>query len=576
MNTDRIYKELMLDNYIKKIKLIRNSWNSNPSIEGITPNPFIDIVGDKNRKYTEMMEYIDSTVYKMIDHIIIELLKEYKIPVEFYDLRKADAISYYMYEKKDNQGYIDQLGNKVLAFSTMVDPDFLFVFKKYGLSQQLPQNTKNDLLKKLGLRKVIYISYVEDNAFSEIINHNDNKDDPSRGTGVFSLKQFIEKYFGEEEYAKFKVNADVFTKNVKDYLGITIVRALKPNELLSFKRYIINQLESINAYVLGLPESLGNRQKEILDNHYFNEKKYELLIGNSDFAQSFMTAEWLYYSLSDAGKIDLTAISMGYFKAIEQFLFRFISLHTFEKDGVSRKIFLVKEGLVELTDTLVNDREKAKRITIGGLTGFFGYYKADQNEYIERNRDLLSKSINNQTYRIIINVLNGISGLRNGYFHKDNLDNWDVVTKARNTSLLVFYLVLGAYTMTEEDKIALGLICRKERDDFYKLCEYINNKAEEAPYLSFSIFYLDERQSEDEIVFPYRDNNVEHDEYGELIYSGACFRMLENNKILKISKENAPKEIWEGSLSISKSVPLKFNISGRQKLIYKDGKFIAE
>lgn len=54
--------------------------------------------------------------------------------------------------------------------------------------------------------------------------------------------------------------------------------------------------------------------------------------------------------------------------------------------------------------------------------------------------------------------MNGIVGLRNGFFHKHNLVDWTKVIEARNNVRLVFYLILGAYKISDQDKKELGML----------------------------------------------------------------------------------------------------------------------
>lgn len=55
---------------------------------------------------------------------------------------------------------------------------------------------------------------------------------------------------------------------------------------------------------------------EELQQRYFNKKLFLAMLSNRDFAESFITSEWLYDSMKKAQAIDLTVIGTGYFKAI--------------------------------------------------------------------------------------------------------------------------------------------------------------------------------------------------------------------------------------------------------------------
>lgn len=320
------------------------------------------------------------------------------------------------------------------------------MFKEFGISNGVSDSLLEILNKEYNIKYYLYVSFTEEEAFLEQINHNDNEQDPTRGTGIFSLKQFFNMFFEEGEYDNFIKYANEFVKKVKDYFGFKIVRTLKPNTLHNFRKTVRERLDEFDVDSLNFNRKLSIDQQKLISSHYLGDKNIEIIAGKSDFAQSFMTSEWLYSSLSEAGNIDLTAIAMGYYKSIEQFLFRFIALHTKERDAVSREIFVGKgkkfaneEGYVILTNSILKEDEFVKNINLGSLTGFFGYYNKRNNVYIKRNEDLLIEGIHESTYEYIIDVLSNIPGIRNGYFHKHNINDWEKVVEARNNAQFLFY-----------------------------------------------------------------------------------------------------------------------------------------
>ena len=587
MDTRHMYEQLMLEFYFNKMKYLRNQWRGQTSEQYLGIASLIDIGGDDYRQYESIMQGCESIVFEMLADVVKALIEEYKIPVKYYDLRTSSVDSYYVGQDKHWLDYIDQHEEKeVLAFSrTDKYKDVLYIFKQFGIGKRIPQKTLDEVMKATQLTKQCYISYVENDAFSEIINHNNNTNDPTRGTGIFSFKQFIEGLFGKDEYSLFKQYADQFASKVKEYFGFSLVRTLKPNAILNFKKFVRDEINKIDAEKLGVISSIEESQRTVIENHFFMDRNYELLLGKSDFAKSYMTAEWLFFSLKDAGNVDLTAIAMGYFKSIEQLLFNYLCLHTYEKDGISRKVYVGAGkpfadiyGNADLTDALVTDKEKAKYLTLGSLTGFFGYHDLGSGRWYKRNQVLLAAEINDKTYEFIIDTLGSISDLRNGYFHKENLEDWEDVRKARETAQRVFYLLLGAYALSDADKDQLGLIRVDEHDDYYKLCAYINRKAYAPQSLELPIFYItDSTDPYSFFGFAYHDDHIEYDNYGEPVYSGVYLKKFgDNPSIMKITKSYLPQTIWEGALIISKDTPITIQPTGPKKQIFCKGKFIPE
>ena len=585
MDTRKIYEEVMLKQYFNRMKYIRNSWNIEWNDEYRGVESLIDVEGTVSRQYTSTMDSCQDIIFEMLIQVVVNLIEAYKIPVQYYDLRRNETTLYYVGEQKNWSDYFTFNSNEkqVLAFSRKdKHQEVLYVFKKYGVSNSIPETVLDKLLKAAKLKAYCYISYIEDNAFSEVINNNHNENDPTRGTNIFSFKQFMNGFFERNEYDTFKEYANLFSSKVRDYFGFAIVKTLKPNTLFNFKKTVLNDLLKTNAMEIGVANGINEEQRRIIEKHFFDEKNYEVLLGSGDFAQSYMTAEWLFSSLNEVGNIDLTVIAMGYFKAIEQVLFAFLKNHTYEREGAARYIFIGKGkpntdiyGYTLLTDSLLKDEDRIKDLTLGSLTGFFGFHDTRSNRYKERNRELLYSEITDDTYHFIIDKLGSIVGLRNGYFHKDNLAEWDKVVEARNEAKAVFYLLLGAYSISELDKTHMGIIRVDEHDDYYKLCEYVNNRSFEPVFPEIPIIYY-KPNNPDSFVYFYHDDLIEFDNYGEPIYSGVYFKIpFREADFIRCGRDDLPQEIWEGKLVISESYPIKFSHSGPMKKIFSNGKFVA-
>lgn len=274
--------------------------------------------------------------------------------------------------------------------------------------------------------------------------------------------------------------------------------------------------------------------------------------------------------IDSAQSVDMTAISMGYFKALEQFLYDFIGMHTSEKDNKRRVFQFVayqKETYQHFTDDLYI--KKKKYMTLGRLAEFFRR---------KDNRDLLRDEINDTTFECLRDILSKAIGERNDYFHKDNISNVKKVIADRQLVITIFYLLLGAFKYTTVEAEKIGVIPAKKKSTEEKLCEYINrlalmpNDLNNIPVLLIG---------NDDVVSPIcylikRDTEVIYDNYGEPQYSGINIQAIGNNNTLQhISLDMLPKTIYKGTLSISRTNPLCWTLTNR-KLIYQNGVFLAD
>ena len=282
----------------------------------------------------------------------------------------------------------------------------------------------------------------------------------------------------------------------------------------------------LSTYSPGLPEEIDDSQKATIDSQF---RKYYLgLTGVKDYAISFMTAEWLYESLNGAGTIDLTSIALGYFKSVEQLLFKFISLHTYEKDQKKRTM-LINGNKTLVTNTYLS--ENRDNITMANLTGFLRY---------EKNRELLREEINDETYLYIKQVLGEIKELRNGYLHKDNIvgeDAWEHITHIKDTAYLTVYLLLGAYQYSADDRLLMGIIEAAPLSDAEQLCRYIHGISIGETITEIPVFFINDNLKEP--FFAHMDEKSEFDINGNIHHSGIYFitpgKINQKNCFLKLT-----------------------------------------
>lgn len=578
VDTREIYEKIILEIYFNRLKTLRNGWNRS-SDEKIGLDSIINISGENYRSYNDIMELSDSIILEMIPNLVLELMKAYGIESKRYGIRENLAKVFSITEDENWPDYVELSDSKpVFAFScrNIKNQGVLFIFKKYGIENRLPKSLIDNILQENKLGGYFYVSIVEDDAYQEVLNHNNNEQDPTRGTRLLSLRQFFDYFFDNNEYNIFKEYVTELSLKVKNYYGLEIIRTLTPNSLHNYRKFVEANLLNFDINQVDKLHGLSNNQLELLSGHFFDKKNYEVLMGTSNFAQSFMTAEWLFSSLKGAGNIDLTSIAMGYFKSIEQFLFSYIKLHVNEKDGAGRQIYTGSRPLDDLTESLLSDEKKVNKINLGSLVSFFGNIDKNGNLH-SRNKDLLNSDLNDDTYNYIVKVLSTIVGLRNGYFHKHNLNDWEFVIQSRNNALLIFYLLLGGYRITDEERLELGWLQTVDHSEYYKLCEYMNNKKFELNTLSIPIVYLDGTTEPYDFWFIDGDDYIEFDTYGYAIFSGIYLRRASNTaeklKRVKVTEENLPTEIWEGALKISRSSPPQIKPSGPMKKIYNNGKF---
>lgn len=571
-NTNELYHQIIIRKYLSKLKNNRDRLDfQNNTKYGMST--IINLGGDDYIPFDFIMKNAESLLQDMLLETIRALIEYYKIKVKWYIIQNSNS-KLISFDETRRMSIDSKTSFLSFIFEESNGKRTIYIFKEFGISNQIDKEVRKRIFQENKIEDFYYISLTENDAYKEIINHNKDESDITRGTHRYSLKQFFNIFFNQDEYLIFKQYAKLFEKEIQKYYGLSIVRTLTTSSVFSFKQIIKNKLQELNIDTLDQNNNLSEEQKIVLKKNFYQNKNFEVLLGNSDFAQSFITSEWLFDSLSDAENIDLTIIAMGYFKTIEQLLFDFIKLHTIEKDEVPRKIFAGKHGRIELKDDVLNNDEYTKNITLGNLVKFFGDYKLNSNSCYKRNDDLLYPEINIETYNYIIKVLSKIVGLRNGYFHKHNLKDWDFVREARNHALLILYLFLGAYKLTQKDKIELGMIEENNNNLYYKLCQFTNKIALSDHGLEIPIFYDKSTDDIKDFWLAVADPSIEFNSDNYPIYSGVYLRRMENKIAKRMWKEDMPDEMWIGKLVIVN--PIKLKLTGPIAKLYSNGEWFGE
>jgi hypothetical protein len=254
--------------------------------------------------------------------------------------------------------------------------------------------------------------------------------------------EFLLKFFGQAELDSFSEMLEEFNNDFHNVIGYQITELCTPKNLNILRSELNDELKSFNydkikqkPYVRSNNRSFSQsdfeKNFEKMRSMFIDNKRYELLLSNADFAKSFLTSEWLYKKYVTLDKLDNTFIVAGYLKSIEQLLWDIIVL-----TGVGRKIKDVK-----ITTKEDNTIDK----TLGALEWFIGsWYNSnlylnsfvgDKNEVVDYLRAQIADWRANR---------------RNGYFHKHELSHKKNVDLIREETWFLYFLILGSLKLSND------------------------------------------------------------------------------------------------------------------------------
>lgn len=267
------------------------------------------------------------------------------------------------------------------------------------------------------------------------INDFNAKTNPPTMIERTTIKEFWIKYFGIDEYNMLIEELNIFNQKAKEMVGFNTVAVPTESAINKFKEKIGEEIINFD-YEKSIPNTVYEKQIEIIKENYFQRGLWKAMIGSAPYALSFITSEWYYTMYQLTENLDLTNVAAGYLKSIEQLLFAVIELS--KGTGITIQS---KAGVIEYTE----DTEDVVYTTLYAL-----------EKVIDCNRKLLD--VNRYAKQYLIDTLvEWREKHRNGYFHKENLQSVKKLKEIRETAFQLYFLILGSCSISEEQFAILGI-----------------------------------------------------------------------------------------------------------------------
>lgn len=410
--------------------------------------PLFSIASDNFYIYQKYERVLQSDVRNyLINPILEELLNNcgYKVESQLEKLRK-------------HSGYNN---DKIERYSIC---PFQFIFTKnnlrYGVRYTNLYDTDDivkDLITNFQIDKVIILHFSDEQDFGldqyrELINISD-----------YSIKMFFDEFINDNLYNYFLTTLEEVIEEMQKLIGFDTIPSINISNVTGVKLDLRETIKNIDFQLLTYNSSkeFDSLSRNDLSNICSNldNGKAQVMVGESDFAQSYITSEYLYQALVDKFnnnkleyKFDYTSVVAGYLKTIEQFLYKLLCyqmdydrsekwikrgkkyVYRNKKREYPRKEEVREnpknKGIYQVLVT--HNNLKFMDISLGSLI----WYVSDN----ENSWNLSGKG------RKLLNeiLLDYKDSVRNGYFHKHNLDDLEGVKRIRDNTLYLLCFIIGS------------------------------------------------------------------------------------------------------------------------------------
>ena len=244
----------------------------------------------------------------------------------------------------------------------------------------------------------------------------------------------------DNEYQEYKRYVKNYNEEIRKLIGYRTIVVPSESSLGEMKTDIMNELKSTSFSSRLRKDGIYDGQVKRINDNFWSRGLSKAVIGNSAFAESFISSEWYYQTHTVSTALEQTAIVAGYLKSVEQLLYSLVCLSigtgTFiKRKGKGKAVYIEfsKENIDEIDTSL------------GSIVGYARHYLQlwDVNSY---TKEYIARKLNE--YR---------QDYRNGYFHKDNITSTAEIEAIRNETLLLYYLLLGAMKVSDPQKKILGI-----------------------------------------------------------------------------------------------------------------------
>ena len=410
--------------------------------------PLFSIASDNFYIYQKYERVLQSDVRNyLINPILEELLNNsgYKVESQLDKLRK-------------HSGYNN---DKIEHYSIC---PFQFVFTKNNLRCGVrytnlydTDDIVKDLITNFQIDKVIILHFSDEqdfelNQYRELINISD-----------YSIKMFFDEFINDNLYNYFLTTLEEVIEEMQKLIGFDTIPSINISNVTGVKLDLRETIKNIDFQLLiyNSSKEFDSLSRNDLSNICSNldNGKAQVMVGESDFAQSYITSEYLYQVLVDKFnnnkleyKFDYTSVVAGYLKTIEQFLYKLLC-YQMDYDRSEKWIKRGKKYVYRNKKREYPRKEEVREnpknkgiyqvlVTRNNLK-FMDISLGSLIWYVYDNENCWNLS--DQGKELLKTLLFDYKdSVRNGYFHKHNLEDIEEVKRIRDNTLYLLCFIIGS------------------------------------------------------------------------------------------------------------------------------------
>ena len=373
--------------------------------------PLFEVADEKDKLYEKILKELNYLAVIYTEQLIVDLFTNHNM----------ESRVVLQHDVRSRFDLVVKINNKLVAIDLKTSPSVLSNGHALAIFR--------DEVSKCMYPTYLVFLIAEDSSFSGI---KELKDLPN--LRIMTFQTFIKEVFGNEELQLFNKAMLTYKDDMHIAMGYQITEIFNDQNLSTLKqeleKYLINlDYFAIKQQVSNEIKNQDDKFKDLYDqsfndivNKFVNGQQFKKMFGNSDFAKSFLTSEWLYKQYKGVDGLDNTFIVAGYLKSVEQLLSYIV-----HSRGKGRIISVLNK------ETTIDENY------IDATLGDLEYFITDYN-----NLDLFEDKNKFFSRYLKAQLALWRTRYRNGYFHKHSLEDLARIKTIREETIFIYCLILGS------------------------------------------------------------------------------------------------------------------------------------
>lgn len=387
----------------------KNIANYDGNIANYDGAAYIQIADDNFSLYQAILRKLNLHLERQYERMVYSILQKEQGKPE--GLRKIDSLT-------DERFYFK-------FYSTQEDREIYAILRNHLPRAMMEFSVYKNLNAGNDDEVCVVLTRTFEQIATQVVERRIERASGLKNVTVLDLPSFLLRFYGKEAKRCFISAISQLNEELADVIGYSITEICDARALAKFKEQKTADWAHYDYNALIGDIAVPPSKIQYLIDKFVAQERYRILFDGNLYSDSYITSEWFYQKYASNIKVtnfDMTAVVAGYFKSVEQLLDDFIFRHG------KKRSFPCKE----------KERYKVGSINYQSMLGGMRIFLSENDDLFEEKDTYLQMFYKKKLGTWIDNC-------RNGFFHKDNINDSNTLALIRQETLSLYFFTLVMY-----------------------------------------------------------------------------------------------------------------------------------